>query len=74
MNTAFAGGGFKSDNLTWTFSKVFGGSAPRIQVSSQDNSCTSAKFTTPTTSNGVVYGVSCVSFASTGVNIHATAI
>lgn len=73
MNTAFAGGGYKSDNMTWTFPKVFVGAAPRVQTSSLDNSCTSAKFSPPTTSNVVVYGVSGVSFASTGVNIHATA-
>ncbi|MFW6699355.1 hypothetical protein ACODTP_17775 [Acinetobacter pittii] len=73
ITTTYAGG-YKSDNLTWTFPKPFVRFPPTIMVVSLDNACTSIKAASTTLSQVTLFGTAIQSFSSAGVVIDAVAI
>ena len=73
MNTAHTGG-FKSEDIVWTYPKQFKTNPPTIMAISLDNSCASIKAINTTINQSTLFGFGLTSYASTGIVLDVMAI
>lgn len=72
--TTAVNGGFKSENIQWTYPKPFVGAAPSIDAMSFDNSSASIRGTSAGSASAQLYSFATVSIASAGINFDVKAI